>query len=326
MKRGLIMGMSRNSADSASRQVNFRKYDLNILPFLRALLATHSVARSSEILGVSQSAVSGALKRLRDTFGDPLFVQVGRGLVPTPKALQLQGLIEDAFGSLACLFEERQFDAFGEQRCFVICTSDYITAELAVPLVRIMRERAPQCSVRFMEMAKSELKEVERGNIDIQISPRTERTPQNDLISEPLGEDEQILLVPGDMEVSPDGLSLEQYLGLDHASFFVNGADSFEKIALDKLGLVRKTLIYVPEHGQLPRLVRDLGVVAMVPKSASQGYAQEFGLQVTKVPFEMSAYKQSIHWSPLLEHDPAHRWFRALIAEAWSSRVRTNQA
>jgi len=314
------MGKSRQSADSASRRINFRKYDLNTLPFLRALLSTHSVARSSEILGVSQSAVSGALKRLRDTFGDPLFVQVGRGLVPTPKALQLQGLIEDAFGSLSCLFEERQFDPAGERRCFVICTSDYITVELALPLVRLMRDRAPMCSLRFMEMAKSELKEVERGNIDIQISPITERTPPNDLISTQLWEDEQVLLVPGDMEISPEGLSLETYLSLDHASFFVNGADSFEKIALDKLGLTRRTLIYVPEHGQLPRLVRDLGVVAMVPRSASEGYAAEFGLQIVPVPFDMPAYNQSIYWSPLLEHDPAHRWFRELIVEAWHLR------
>lgn len=314
------MARSKRSDDSASTLTNFRRYDLNVLPFLRALLATNSVARSSEILGVSQSAVSGALRRLRDTFGDPLFVQVGRGLVPTPKALQLQELVDDSFKALSCLFEEREFSAEDEERCFVICTSDYIATELATPLLKLMRSESPNSALRFVEMSKAELREVEMGNIDIQVSPKTRKNPSDELISKTLHQDEQVLLVARHIKLPESGMDLDTYLSMEHASFFVSGADSLEKLTLDSLGLARKTIAFVPEHGQLPRLVRDLGCVAIVPRSAAIRYSQEFDLQISPLPFEIKPYHQSLYWSPILNHDPAHKWFRELIIRAWEAR------
>jgi LysR family transcriptional regulator, nod-box dependent transcriptional activator len=308
--------------DSAEKQVNFRRYDLNLLPFFRALLLTHSVARSSEMLGVSQSAVSGALRRLRGTFGDQLFIQVGRGLVPTPKALYLQSLLDESFDALARLFEEREFQPHSEERCFVVCTSDYITSQIAVPLLKTLTTQAPLCSLRFLEMSKAEQRELELGNIDVQISPRAGPYPAPEMLSIPLYEDEQVILAPKSLNVPNGVLDLDFYLEKDHASFFVHGADSLETHALRALNLAQRTIIYVPEHNQLPAIVKECGCLAMVPRTAAEKFASEFDLKVWPVPFEIPKYRQSLYWSPILDQDPAHRWFRHLVADVWNSIVK----
>jgi DNA-binding transcriptional LysR family regulator len=311
---------ARSSVDSAERRVNFRKYDLNLLPFLRSLLMNHSVARTSEALGVSQSAVSGALQRLNETFGAPLFVRVGRNLVPTQKAAEIKPDVDGLFILLSSLYEKRNFYPETEARCFTVCTSDYVITELSAPLLKILSLRAPNITLKFVELSNSEMKEVESGNIDLQISPRRDGDVSDKLCSKVLWNDEHVILGPKYLVDGSSNLNIDNYLKMKHASFFVSGAESIESRALKSLGIKQNTVIFVPEHNQLPRLVQTNDCLAMVPKSIAARYASQFNLKIYPVPFEIPAFDHSLYWSSLLDQDPAHRWFRDLIFEAWESR------
>src|SRR5512145_3122203 len=100
--------------------------DLNLLPVFEALLETGSVTAAAKRVGLTQSATSRALSRLRDTFGDPLFVRSGRGLVSTQRARELAGPLARTLGELEALLEGRaRFDPATARRRFVVAAIDY---------------------------------------------------------------------------------------------------------------------------------------------------------------------------------------------------------
>jgi DNA-binding transcriptional LysR family regulator len=88
---------------------------------------------------------------------------------------------------------------------------------------------------------------------------------------------------------------------------------------LRALNLEQRTIIHVPAHNQLPAIVKECGCLSMVPRTAAEKFAAEFGLRIWPVPFEIAKYRQSLYWSPILDQDPAHRWFRQLVIDQWKS-------
>src|SRR6185503_20223470 len=119
-------------------------FDLNLLVAFDALLEERNVTRAARRLNVTQSAMSASLKRLREALGDPLLVQHGRTMVPTPHALELAPEVVRALAGLRNLISAgTAFDPQRSQRRYRIAASDYITTVLLVPLLRLLEHEAP---------------------------------------------------------------------------------------------------------------------------------------------------------------------------------------
>lgn len=296
---------------------NLRRFDLNLLPILKALLATHSVTKASEILGLSQSATSGALTRLRGMFGDPLLVQVGRHLVPTPRAIELQPLVEDAFSQMHTVFEKRVFDPVIEERSVVICTSDFIVSTLCVPLMNILSVEAPGISVKFVPVSVATQIAMVSGEIDFMMTPQNNPASEESVHSIVILEEEMAIITSDTFATPAGGLDMATYLAADHAVYAVSDSKSFEQWALDELGITRRVRIMVPQFTILPECVAGTGTVAMVPRFVAERAAKSYPLKVWPVPFEMPVMRTSLYWSNVLHLNPPHQWLRQVIERAW---------
>ncbi len=299
--------------------VNLRRFDLNLLPVLRALLATHSVARASEILGLSQSATSGALTRLRAMFGDQLFVQVGRNLVPTPVALELQPVVETSFSGLHNVFNKRVFNPHQETRQFVVATSDYVVNELCSPLLDRLAQDAPNVSVKFVPISLANRAAMVAGDIDLLLTPQSTSADAENVHVTRLSEDRMCILSAADFPMPEAGLDMATYLAADHAAYAVSDGETFEQWALRQQGITRRIRIMVPHFVLLPKCVARGGLLAMMPRRIADRVAAECNLRTWPVPFPIAPLSFSLYWSEVLHENPAHQWFRRLVGKAWTT-------
>ncbi len=304
-------------AERQDSDFNLRRFDLNLMPILKALLTTHSVTRASEILGLSQSATSGALTRLRGMFGDPLLVQVGRQLVPTPRAIELQPIVEHAFSQMHKVFEKRVFDPLVEERRFIICTSDFIVGTLCVPLMNLLAVEAPKVTVKFVPVSAPNQAAMVTGEIDFMMTPQNNPAGEDSVHSTPILHEEMAVITTIDFPTPPGGLDMATYLAADHAVYAVSDSKTFEQWALDELGIVRRVRILLPQFTMLPECVAGTGAIAMIPRFVAERAAQNYPLKVWPVPFAMPTMHTSLYWSNVLDLNPAHQWFRETIQRAW---------
>lgn len=301
-------------------EMNLRRFDLNLLPILRALLATNSVARAAEMLGLSQSATSSALGRLRGMFGDPLLILVGRKLVPTPYAEALMPMLDRTFGELHTLLDHRVFDPATEQRCFVISSADFIIGELGLPLLQLLASRAPGVSMRFVEISDDHREAMIAGEIDFMISTRhVLDVDSHDFNSMPLYEEEMVIISSSRFSMPPGGLDLDTYLAADHACYGVANGMSVEQWALAHAHLKQRTVVMIPQFSFLPGYVANSNCLAMIPRHVAQKYVGLYDLKIWPVPFAMAPLQIGIHWSHVFDRNPAHTWFRGLISEAMAA-------
>lgn len=306
----------------ADNKMNLRRFDLNLLPILRALLATNSVARAATMLGLSQSATSGALSRLRGMFGDPLLILVGRQLVPTPYAEALVPLLDATFGALHTLLDRRVFDPATEQRCFVISSADFVIGELGLPLLRLLAAQAPGVSIRFVEISEDHRIAMIAGEVDFMLSPRhLVDLESQDFNSLPLYEDEMVIISSARFPMPSGGLDLDTYLTADHACYGVANGMSVEQWALARANLKQRTVVMMPQFSLLPGYVSSSDCLAMIPRHVAENYADNYDLQIWPVPFTIGPLHIGIHWSHVLNRNPAHEWFRGLIFEAMETAM-----
>lgn len=148
------------------------RFDLNLLVALDTLVEERSVTASAHRLHLTQSAMSGALARLRIAFDDPLLVRHGRGMVPTPAALALAPRVKDMLARLRQLIEpEQRFDPETSVRTFRVVASDYISTVLLAPLIRRLEAQAPQVRVEITLPSEGAARMLSNGELDLLLTP-----------------------------------------------------------------------------------------------------------------------------------------------------------
>ena len=132
--------------------------DLNLLAVLDAMLRERNVSQAAQRIGLTQSAMSHALNRLRRYFDDPLFVKTGQAMEPTPKALALKDAVVDVMGTVRQrILSEAHFDPATAQREFVLCMSDMAELVFVPALLKAIRKLAPLCSIRTMRVPAEQI-------------------------------------------------------------------------------------------------------------------------------------------------------------------------
>jgi DNA-binding transcriptional LysR family regulator len=286
--------------------------DLNLLITLDAVLAEGSVVRAAKRLRLSPSAMSRALARLRESTGDPLLVRAGRGLVPTPRAIELRDrvsqLVRDAQEVLrpAELFDLRELD-----RTFAIRTSEGFAENFGPALIARVAEQAPGVRLFFMQKPDKDSKPLRDGVVDLETGV-IDLTSAPELRGQSLFRDNHVGVVRAGHPLSRGVITPEQYAAGMHISVSREGVDKGPiDDALQPLGLERKIVTIVGGFSIALGLARGSDLIATVPGRHTASLRE--GMHSFPLPFRTAEFTVSLLWHPRFSADPAHRWLRSLV-------------
>ena len=287
--------------------------DLNLLVILRALLRERHVTRAAREVGLSQSAVSHALSRLRELFADPLLVRRARTLELTPRAVQLLPSLERGLSDLqSVVTAEPAFEPKTARRLFTIGMADYGQAVLLRPLLRELEHTAPNVDLSVLALPNLE-QLLEEGRLDL--GAVVSATVPASLSTQPLFTDGFVCTVRQGHPTVKDRLSLERYTSLRHVLVAPGGGPgSLVDTELERRGLERRVALRVSSFLVAPIVVAETDFISTMPELLAQRMAKRYRLQLVPPPLRLPRFGLSLAWHPRLDHDPAHRWLRAFVA------------
>jgi LysR family transcriptional regulator, nod-box dependent transcriptional activator len=301
--------------------VHFRNLDLNLLVALDTLLRERNITLAGKRLHLTQSAMSGALSRLREYFGDELLVQVGRRMVPTPLGESLAEPVRNTLLNIqATIATKTVFDPASSKRHFKLMMSDYaatVLMSLALPRIETL---APRIRVDVLSNdVDSPSEELERGSVDFLIMP--ERYLLKGHPNERLFEDEFVCVAWNANPRIPAGttaLSLEAYLGLGHVvvQFGTARGVMFDEWVVEGLGLERRVEVVVMNFTSVFPSVVGSQRIATVHRRHAQFYAQYLPIRLLEVPLQTPRLAEAAQWHRHFDADTAVLWMRGVLHEA----------
>ncbi|WP_449232626.1 LysR family transcriptional regulator [Azospirillum doebereinerae] len=294
--------------------------DLNLLIALDVLLAERSVTGAARRLGLSPSAMSRTLARLRSATGDPLLVQAGRGLAPTPYAEELSGHVHALTRHVLAVLRPAtsRLDLASLDRSFTIRAGEGFVELVAAPLMAAVGEAAPRVRLRFVPKPDKDARPLREGLIDLEIGVLGTSAPE--LRTQLLFRDKFVGVVrSGHPLLGGEGVTPERYAACGHVvasrrGEFHGPVDE----ALDVLGLKRTVSLVVPGYPDAMRIARCSELVAVVPRSCLGNalitdHTAVLELQSFELPVRTLEFTISAIWHPRMDADPAHRWLRDII-------------
>ena len=287
--------------------------DLNLLVALDILLAEGSVTGAARRLGLSTSAMSRTLTRLRLATGDPLLVRAGRGLVPTPRAAELRDRVHELTRDVRAVLRPQinNVDMTGLELTFVIRASEAFMEFLSGRVVAAIAQAAPRVRLRFVSKPDKDARPLREGLIDLEIGLLGTSAPE--IRTQFLFHDKYVGVVRIGHPLLAEAVTPERYAACDHvvASRVGKVTEPIDD-ALEALGLGRKIMVIVPGYPDAMRIASQSELVAVVPLSCV-GDAATAGLESFELPLAMPEFKISAMWHPRMDADPAHRWLRDTV-------------
>jgi DNA-binding transcriptional LysR family regulator len=310
---GLTLIQSHNLGSDIAMP-NIRRVDLNLLVVLDALLDERNVTRAAARLGYTQSSVSSMLARLRDVFGDPLFVRAQRGLLATPCAEALAAPLKHLLADSQLLFARAAFDPRTAETTFTISSNDYMQHALLTPFIKVLRSEATQIRLAIAPLIIEGLGDaLARGQIDLALTIPEFAPP--DLPSRLLYRERYVVAVRAQHPLARLAtVTVERFCSYDHVLVSPTGG-SFEgptDRALARLRLRRKVRYSVQSFLLIPDILQTDDLIALVPARLLR--ANDKRLAVLKSPIEVPGFDVIAVWHPRIDKDPAHRWLRSRLA------------
>ncbi|NHN36516.1 LysR family transcriptional regulator [Pseudomaricurvus alcaniphilus] len=286
---------------------NLRAIDLNLLPVLRSLLKTKNVTRTAELLHMSQSAVSEALKRIRLQFNDDVLVRVGRNMVLTHFAHTIEEKLDSALKEIETLTQAEEIDLLSLHREIIIATADCVIVALGKKLIEELRIKAPNVHVQIINVPETHVLELERGEIDFIIVPEP-IVEGNTLYKEPLYKEEFICIARrGNQKVSSP-LSKDEFSKLANIGYRPEANSAIRVNRPFKDGWVEQLL--VPHFTLLPFLVEQSDSIALVQRHVGEIYSRHFEIDIIECDMGIAPMQVSVFWSEAHQNDAFHRWLR----------------
>jgi DNA-binding transcriptional LysR family regulator len=292
--------------------------DLNLLFALDALLVEASVARAAKRLRLSPSAMSRALARLREATGDPLLVRAGRGLVPTPRALELRErvsrLVEDG---VAVLRPAEELDLKRLVRTFTLATSEGFVENFGPGLIARASLEAPGVLLRFMHKPDNDGAALRDGDVDLETGVVGKSTAQQ-VHAQALFGDRLIGVVRSGHalcreDITPAAFAAGRHIGVARHGG-ARGLMSAIDEALGSLGLERHFATTVSGFASALALARASDLIASVPERHTGNLRA--GMVSFPLPVATPEVTVCMLWHPRLHADAAHRWLRGCVRDA----------
>ncbi len=299
--------------------MELRELNLNLLLSLEALLEASHVSKAAERVGVTQSAMSHALKQLRAHFGDPLLVRGEQGLVLTPRAERLAISLRRAFAELRRGLSDTDVDS-SAARTFTIVAPDHLACVILPALTQLLTERAPRADLTVRSLdPRFFVEQLEVGDVDLVLSVETPRTPA--LKAKRLFEDTFACAVRRDHPHAPTKLSLAQYAALRHVVHSPSGrGTSGIDHALEARGLARPIALRVPSLVVATTVAATTDHIVTAPRRFLEYLAPRLELKVMAVPLELGRFRAFALWHERFDRDGVQRFLRECVVEAAIAR------
>ena len=293
--------------------MNLRSVDLNLLVVLDALLNERNVSRAGERIGLSQPAMSAALARLREIFGDPLLVRVGRELALTHNAEELIVPLREALDRIEITLRQKaRFDPRVDLRTFSISASDYAVFVLLAPFVRAVASEAPNVTIHLLPRSRDATRVLQANQADLVIEP-SELIGKSEFPSSPLMSDRWLCAIDADNPLIPSGrITKEQFLRLPHLVYGI-GQDRQLNLAdqhLAETGIQRRIDVTVESFLLVPFLIQGTELVSHVLERAAKRLSAVTNIRLMESPFDLPDIHEAMYWHPRHTTDPGHRWLR----------------
>jgi DNA-binding transcriptional LysR family regulator len=288
--------------------------DFNLLVTLDVLLAEGSVAAAARRLRLSPSAMSRALARLRETTGDPLLVRAGRGLVPTPRAVQLREQVSRLVQDVNTVLRPvHALDMAGLERTFTLRTSEEFVENFAPALLARIAQDAPGVRLRFINKTDKDSALLREGRVDLETGV-VDPTASPEVLTQALFRDRLVGVVRSGHPLSQGKISAERYAQGQHVYVSRRGQDRGQiDDALEALGLTRQISTLVAGFATAIALARATDLIASVPERYTAH--QRHGLHSFALPVELPDFSVAMLWHPRQDADLAHRWLRGCLRE-----------
>jgi DNA-binding transcriptional LysR family regulator len=293
--------------------INWNTFDLNLLVVFDAVMREKNLTRTGQRLGLTQSAVSHALARLRHMLNDELFIRSPEGMLPTPRAERMAGPVRQALEEMRVVLEADEFDPSRASRTFRIAANNHAARAVIPAFVRRVARLAPSVVIEVRPVgALRALDQLDGGAVELALAALTEGGERFKCVS--LLEDEYVAILSSDhpMTGGPT-LSIADLGAMPHITITSSGEDTrFVDDALAEHGLTRHVWAALPLHS-LTQVLAGSEAVAIVPRRVAADFMAVRPLVIRPLPFPSPHVSLAMLWHRRLDLDPAHRWLRATL-------------
>lgn len=292
------------------------KLDLNQLVLLDAMLATASVSKAATLVHLSQPAVSAALAKFRQYFGDPLLVPHGRRLTLTPFAHTLVEPVRDLLLQVQALTRRRpEIEPSRIERQITIVGSDYIQSVLLAPLFQRAEKEAPGLRFEVRSISGYLSEELEQGDVDLVVSLASgvsDRHPSEVVFRDTFS----CLAWTGNNKVRKR-LSQQQYLAMGHVAVLLGRGrvPTLDQIALDELGLERRIEVHIPSFTTMPVYLVGTERIGTLQTHLAKSLMKQWPVRVLPCPIPITPIVTAVQWHRYQSLDPAISWTRSVLRE-----------
>jgi DNA-binding transcriptional LysR family regulator len=318
--------------------ITFDRIDLNLLRVFDVVMEERSVLRASQRLHLSQSAVSHALSRLRESLGEEIFVRTGKGMTPTDYAFAISIPLRAALQNMSSALARAAspFQAATARRSFTIAANDYTSATLIPHLNRTLTSVAPGIDLVIRPATRLDLAEqIDLGRIDIAMGMF--RSIPDRLRSQLLMQQDEVLIawkkhpaarrkitlsdlaqypivvvsLGGEEDGAVRGFILERGLARQSEMY---DRPALER-ALQEVALLPRKQVIIPHFLVIPMLIESSDLLSIVPRPLAEVFSKTYPIVVKELPYRVSSQRMDIVWHSHNDIDPAHCWLRSLVSE-----------
>lgn len=310
----------------SKKTMKFRHLDLNLLRVLVALHRTGSVTAAGHLLALSQPATSHLLAKLRDSFGDELFIRTPRGLKPTPLCERIAPAVQTQLAELEfTLSGEQPFEPGTDPIDWRVSLSDLGEMMFLPGLASLLRQQAPLATIANVSVTAQDVSSaLDAREIDFAIGIL--HSQHKSIHQETLFEENYVAISSKDWH--PSGRTVRQQLNLrqvENAKFVIASPTATFQGGVEKLlyehQLSQQIVLRARHFGAIPELISHTDLLAIVPRMYGQSLASRLGFRIWELPISTLNYTVNLLWHNSTDHDGAHLWMRQQIRHLFSSHL-----
>ena len=291
------------------------RLDTKLLLAFDAVMDERSVTRAARRLNMTQQGLSGVLQRMRDIFGDPLFVREARGVSPTPRAEALAPRVKSALAGLEHVLESPDFDPALADGTIYVATSDYALSTLVSLLFQKFRSLAPNVRLAMLSINPATFSEQMRGGrVDLALTI-PQFVPQN-WFSRCLYIEQYVCAVRADHSLAGTEVDIDAFCACEHllVSPYKSDFHGVTDLALARIDRARKVGLVIPSFSAAAAILEQTDLLAVLPQRVLNDMRRR--LHIFPPPLEIAGVEMTAAWPERVHEDPLHSWFRQLCFEA----------
>jgi DNA-binding transcriptional LysR family regulator len=301
--------------------MELRDIDLNLLVVFNQMLLDRRVSTAADKLGVTQPAISNALKRLRLLLKDELFLRTSQGMEPTPYALHLAEPVAYALNALQNALNQRDsFDPQTSDRTFTLAVTDIGEMYFMPPLMDALAKRAPSIRISTVRNTTGNLKEdMASGTVDLAVGLLPHL--QSGFFQRRLFLQRYVCMFRRGHPLARNPMSLEDFCVMEHVGVVAANTGHGEvDNSLDRLGIKRRMRLVVPHFIAVGHILQSTDLIATVPERFALRCEVPFGLVSSPHPVNLPEIAINLFWHAKYNRDPANMWLRQLIVELFADK------